>query len=177
MALVALTRTPGRSALAAGALAVGVAGLAVLLAAQASFQQSIGDSVLAGLVTASTRGADFASAVLAVGLGAATVADITYLNLRERAAELAALAATGWGRPELSRLLATESCAVAILGSALGAAVGLIAATYAFGLSGLVVVGAIAAMCTGAAAALLGTGAVLAVTGDRSLALALARDE
>jgi putative ABC transport system permease protein len=177
MALVALTRTPGRAALAAGALAVGVAGLAVILAAEASFRQSIGDSVLAGLVTASTRGADLASAVLAVGLGAATVADITYLNLRERAAELAALAATGWGRRELSRLLAAESLAVALLGSALGAAVGLIAAAYAFGLSVLVVVGAVAAMGTGAAAALLGTAAVLAVTGGRSLAPALARDE
>jgi putative ABC transport system permease protein len=177
MALVALTRTPGRAALAAGALAVGVAGLAVILAAEASFRQSIGDSVLAGLVTASTRGADLASAVLAVGLGAATVADITYLNLRERAAELAALAATGWGRRELSRLLAAESLAVAVLGSALGAVVGLIAAAYAFGLSVLVVVGAVGAMGTGAAAALLGTAAVLAATGGSSLAPALARDE
>jgi putative ABC transport system permease protein len=177
MALVALTRTPGRAALAAGALAVGVAGLAVILAAEASFRQSIGDSVLAGLVTASTRGADLASAVLAVGLGAATVADITYLNLRERAAELAALAATGWGRRELSRLLAAESLAVAVLGSAVGAVVGLIAAAYAFGLSVLVVVGAVGAMGTGAAAALLGTAAVLAATGGSSLAPALARDE
>jgi ABC-type antimicrobial peptide transport system permease subunit len=177
MAFVALTRTPGRSAVAAGALAVGVAGLSVLLAAEASFGQSIGDSVLAGLVTASTRGTDLASAVLAVGLGAASVADVTYLNLRERAAELAALAATGWGRPELSRLLATESCALAILGSALGAAVGLIAAVYAFGLSALVVVGAVGAMAAGAAAALLGTGVVLAFTGGRSLTPALASDE
>jgi putative ABC transport system permease protein len=177
MALVGLTRTPGRAAVAAGALAVGVAGLAVLLAAEASFRQSIGDSVLAGLVTSSSRGADLASAVLAVGLGAASVADVTYLNLRERAAELAALAATGWGRRDLTRLLATESIAVAVLGSALGAAVGLIAASYAFGLSALVVVGALGAMGTGAAAALLGTGAVLAVTGGRSLTPALARDE
>lgn len=177
MALIALTRTPGRSAVATGALAVGVAGLAVLLAAEASFRQSIGDSVLAGLVTASTRGTDLASAVLAVGLGAASVADVTYLNLRERAGELAALAATGWGRAELSRLLATESCALAILGSALGAAVGLIAAAYAFGLSPLVVVGAAGAMAAGAAAALLGTGVVLAFTGGRSLTPALAGDE
>jgi putative ABC transport system permease protein len=177
MALVAVARTPGRGALAATALAVGVAGLSVLLGAEVSFRQSIGDSVLAGLVTASIRGTDLASALLAVALGSASVADITYLNLRERAAELAALAASGWGRAELSRLLFTEACTVTVLGSALGAAVGLVASAYAFGLSALVVVGAVAAMGAGTLAALFGTGAVLAFTGGRSLTAALATDE
>ena len=59
-----------------------MAALAVLLAAQASFDWAIGEnSGLAGLVTATTRGTDLISAVLAVGLGAAAVADVTYLKI------------------------------------------------------------------------------------------------
>jgi putative ABC transport system permease protein len=149
----------------------------VLLAAQVSFVHSIGDSALAGLVTASTRGADLDSALLAVGLGAASVADITYLNLRERAPEFAALAASGWGRAQLGQLLATEALVTALAGSAIGAAAGLLAAADAFGLSAPVVLGAAAAAGTGVLAALAGTGGVLAFTGGRSLTAALAGDE
>jgi putative ABC transport system permease protein len=177
MALAGVLRTPGRCALAGVALAVGVTGLAVLLAAEASFGRSIGDSALAGLVTATTRSSDLASAVLAVCLGAAAVADVTYLNLRERAAELAALAAAGWGRAQLARLVVSEASIVAVIASACGAALGLLAAAYSFGLSGLVVAGVVGAMATGTAAALLGTGTVLAATGIRSLTPALAADE
>jgi len=177
MAITGVARTPGRCALAAAALAAGVAGLAVLLAAQASFVHSIGDSALAGLVTASTRGTDLDSALLAVGLGAASVADITYLNLRERAPELAALAASGWGRAQLGQLLATEALVTAVAGSAIGAAAGLLAAADAFGLSAPVVAGAAAAAGAGVLAALAGTGGVLGFTGGRSLPAALAGDE
>ena len=58
LALTGIVRTPGRSAIAAAGLAVGVAGLTVLLAAHVSFSTSIGDSELAGLVNGSTRGTD-----------------------------------------------------------------------------------------------------------------------
>jgi hypothetical protein len=177
LAVTDVVRTPGRCALAASALAVGVAGLAVLLAAQASFSRSIGDSALAGLVTASTQGTDLVSALLAVGLGAASVADVTYLNLRERAAELAALAASGWGRPQIGRLLVTEAVFTALAGSAVGAAAGLAAAAYTFGLSPLVVAGAAGAAGAGIAAALAGTAAVLIFTSGRPLAPVLAADE
>jgi putative ABC transport system permease protein len=176
LALTAVARTPGRCALAGAALATGVAGLAVLLAAQVSFSGSIGDSALAGLVTASTRGTDLASALLAVGLGAASVADVTYLNLRERAGELAALAATGWGSAQLGRLLGTEALVTAFVGSVTGAAAGLAAAGYAFGMSGLVVVGAVAAAAGGTVVALAGTAGVLAIAARRSLAPVLAAD-
>ena len=177
MACTDVARTPGRCALAALALGTGVVGLAVLLAAETSFAHSIGDSALAGLVTSSTRGTDLASAVLAVGLGAAAVADITYLNLRERAGELAALAACGWGRPQLGRLLLTESLVTAVAGSLLGAVGALLLAGYAFGLSWPVVLGVLAAAAAGVAAGLLGTSGVLVVTGGRSLTAALAVDE
>ena len=43
------------------------------------------------------------------GLSAAGIADVAYLNLRERAGELAALMASGWSRRQVGRLLATGS--------------------------------------------------------------------
>ena len=163
LAMTGLARVPGRSALAATGLGVGVAALTVLLAAQASFGSSIGDSALAGLVTATTRGTDIVSALLAVGLGAATVADVTYLNLRERAGELAALAASGWGRRQVSTLLAIEGVLTAAAGSIVGAAFGLLAAAVAFGLTLPVIAAAVAAALGGTIVALVGTAAILAL--------------
>ena len=177
MALTGLARVPGRCALAAVGLGVGVAALAVLLATQASFNSSIGDSALAGLVTATTRGTDVISALLAVGLGAAAVADVTYLNLRERAGELAALEASGWGRRQIGTLLSVEGLLTALVGAIGGGSVGLIAAAIAFGLSWPVIAGAAAAAAGGTLVALAGTAAVLLFTSDRPLAAVLAADE
>lgn len=177
MALTGVSRTLGRCALAAAALAIGVAGLTVLAAAQASFSEAVGDSALAGLVTASTRGTDLVSALLAVGLGATAVGDVTYLNLRERAGELAALAACGWGRPHLSRLLAVESLVTAVFGSLLGAAAGLALAGDAFGLTAGVVAGGVVAAAIGTGIAMAATIVVLILTRRRSLSAVLAADE
>lgn len=176
LALTGVARVPGRCVLAAAGLAVGVAGLAVLLAAQASFNSSIGESALAGVVTSTTRGTDLVSALLAVGLGAAAVADVTYLNLRERAGEFAALEASGWGRAQIGLLLAAEAFITALLGAVVGAAVGLAAAAAAFGLSWPVIAGAAAAGAGGTVIALAGTVAVLVLTSDRPLAAVLAAD-
>ncbi len=177
LAVTGLARVPGRCALAAVGLGVGVAALAVLLAAQMSFSSSIGDSALAGLVTATTRGTDVISALLAVGLGAAAVADVTYLNLRERAGEFAALEASGWGRRQVGVLLTVEGLLTALVGAIGGGGVGLLAAALAFGLSLPVVAGAAAAAAGGTLVALAGTAAVLLLTSDRPLAAVLAADD
>jgi putative ABC transport system permease protein len=177
LALTGLARVPGRCALAAAGLGVGVAALAVLLAAQASFSTSIGDTALAGLVTATTRGTDVISALLAVGLGAASVADVTYLNLRERAGELAALEASGWGRRQIGVLLTIEGLFTALIGAIGGGAVGLAAAGIAFGLTLPVVGGAAVAAVVGTVVAVAGTAVVLRFTSDRPLAAVLAADE
>ena len=63
--------------------------------------------------------------LLTIALSAGGVADLTYLNLRERAGELAALAASGWGRRQLGRLLTSEAVLTAVTGSVAGAAIGL----------------------------------------------------
>jgi len=118
-----------------------------------------------------------AAVLLTIALSAVGIADVTYLNLRERAAELAALAASGWSRPQLGRLLATESVLTAVLGSVAGGAVGLGIAGYAFGLSGLVVAVTIAAAAGGTAVALIATIAVLIFSTGRPLAAVLAADD
>lgn len=177
LALTEVARRRGRSALVAAGLAVGVVGLSVLLAAHASFATSIGDSELAGLVTSSVRGTDLAAVLLTVGLSAVAVADLTYLNLRERAGELAALSASGWGRLQLARLLATEAVITAMSGAVVGAAGGLAIAATAFGVSLAVVIAAVIAAAGGTAVALAATALVLMFTAGRPLTAVLAMDE
>jgi putative ABC transport system permease protein len=177
LALTEVARRPGRCALAAADLAVGVVGLTVLLAAHASFATSIGDSELAGLVTSSVRGTDLAAVLLTVGLSAVAVADLTYLNLRERAGELAALSASGWGRLQLARLLTTEAVITALSGAAVGAAGGLAIAATAFGVSLTVVAAAVIAAAGGTAVALAATALVLMFTAGQPLTAVLAMDE
>jgi putative ABC transport system permease protein len=154
-----------------------VAGLTVLLAAHVSFATSIGDSELAGLVNGSTRGTDLVSVLLTIALSAAGLADLTYLNLRERAGELAALAASGWGRRQLGRLLTSEAVVTAATGSVVGAAIGLTVAGVAFGLTLPVLATAALAAVGGAAVTLAAVITVLLFTSGRPLAAVLAADE
>jgi len=177
LAITGVVRVPGRSLIGAIGLAVGVAGLTVLLAAHVSFATSIGDSELAGLVNGSTRGTDLVSVLLTIVLSAAGIADVAYLNLRERAAELAALMASGWSRGQVGRLLATEAALTAVTGSVVGAAAGLGLAASAFGLSGRVEAVAAAAAAGGITVAVAATITVLAFTSGRPLAAVLAADE
>src|SRR5580692_8862203 len=177
LAITGIVRAPGRSAVAATGLAVGVAGLTVLLAAHVSFATSIGDSELAGLVTGSTRGTDLVSVLLTIALSAGGVADLTYLNLRERAGELAALAASGWGRRQLGRLLTGEAVVTAGTGSVVGAAIGLTVAGVAFGLTLPVLATAALAAVGGTAVTLAAVITVLLFTSGRPLAAVLAADE
>ena len=177
LAITGIIRTPGRSAVAATGLAVGVAGLTVLLAAHVSFATSIGDSELAGLVNGSARGTDLVSVLLTIALSAAGVADLTYLNLRERASELAALAASGWGRRHLGRLLTSEAVVTSVTGSLAGAAIGLTIAGIAFGLTLPVLATAAIAASGGTAVSLTAVITVLLFTTRRPLAAVLAADE
>ena len=64
-----------------------------------------------------------AATVLLGALGA--VADVLYLNIRDRSAELATLRATGWTAGALARLVAAEGFGIGVLGGLLGAGLGL----------------------------------------------------
>ncbi|MEV0153649.1 FtsX-like permease family protein [Micromonospora sp. NPDC050686] len=133
LALVNVLRTPGRTALGAGALALGVAALTLVGAAAYAFRGAIVGSLLGDTVSLSVRGADTTAAVATVLLGAAAVADVLYLNIRDRAAELAALRAMGWTDAALARLIAYEGFTLGVLGAGTGAALGLAGAAALVG--------------------------------------------
>ena len=99
-------------------------------------------------VSVQVRGTDYAAAAIAALLGAATVADVLYLNIRDRAAEYALLYATGWHDGAVTRLVLTEAAAMAVAGAVGGAAVGLAAyATFAGSLSPAVTLPTVATVC------------------------------
>ncbi|MBY8874093.1 ABC transporter permease [Micromonospora sp. PLK6-60] len=133
LALANLVRTPGRTLLGAGALAIGVAALTLVAAAAYAFRGAIVGSLLGDLVSLSVRGADALAAVATVLLGAAAVADVLYLNIRDRAAELATLRATGWTDAALGRLIGYEGLLLGLLGALTGAGLGLGGAAWLVG--------------------------------------------
>ncbi|MEH0973159.1 FtsX-like permease family protein [Micromonospora sp. CPCC 205546] len=133
LALANLARTPGRTLLGAGALAIGVAALTLVAAAGYAFRGAIVGSLLGDTVSLSVRGADTTAAVATVLLGAAAVADVLYLNIRDRAAELATLRAVGWSDGALGRLIGYEGLALGVLGAVTGAGLGLAGTAWLVG--------------------------------------------
>ena len=133
LALVNLRRAPGRAALAAAALAVGIAALTVLLALNLAFDQGVVGSALGGFVANQVRAVDYLSASLAIVLGAASVADVLYINLRERASEFAVMTAVGWRWRHVARVAVGEGVGIGIVGSFGGAVLGLAIAALILG--------------------------------------------
>lgn len=136
LALTNLRRVPGRALLGAAALAVGVAALVGLVGISASFHGSVSGTVLGDAVVVQVKGSDYAAAVIASILGAATIADVLYVNIRDRAAEYALLHAVGWRDRALARLVLSEAAAMAGAGALVGAACA-VAADTAFTGGGL----------------------------------------
>jgi putative ABC transport system permease protein len=132
LAVVNVLRTPGRSLVGALSLAVGVAALTMLTAVTLAFRGAVVGSLLGNVVAVQVRGADYAAVTATVALGVLAVADVLFLNIRERAAELAAIRAFGWPESALGRLVVTEGAAIGLAGSLAGAAAGLaVAAEFA----------------------------------------------
>ncbi|MER7439700.1 FtsX-like permease family protein [Micromonospora avicenniae] len=148
LAVTNLLRTPGRTLLGVGALAIGVAALTLVAAATYAFRGTIVGSLLGDVVSLRVRDADMAAAAATVLLGAAAVADVLYLNIRDRAAELATLRAVGWTDAALARLVGYEGLALGVTGAVTGAAVGLGGAACMIGAlpAELVLVAALVAM-------------------------------
>lgn len=70
------------------------------------------------------RGLDFVSVGLVIVLAGLSLADVLYLNLRERAAELATLRTLGWRDRHLATVIGLEALWLGAGGSLLGAAAG-----------------------------------------------------
>ncbi|MGH9210476.1 MAG: FtsX-like permease family protein [Acidimicrobiales bacterium] len=128
LALTNLLRVPGRTLLGALSLAIGVGALTMVLAATFAFQEVLVGSLLGEAISVEVRGVDYVAVGTVLVLGAFAVGDVLYLNVRERAAEFAALQATGWTGRHLAALVIWEGLLVGLLGSVVGAGVALVAA-------------------------------------------------
>ena len=79
------------------------------------------------------RGVDYLAAGATIGLGVLAVSDVVFLNIRERAAELATIRSFGWRDGLLGRLVVTEGAIIGVAGSLAGAGLGLGAAAWLAG--------------------------------------------
>ncbi|HUB41599.1 MAG TPA: FtsX-like permease family protein [Streptosporangiaceae bacterium] len=128
LAAMNVLRTPGRSLVGAISLAVGVTALTVLAALTFAFRGVLVGSLLGNAVAVQVRGVDYVAVAATVALGVLAVADVVFLNIRERGAELATIRAFGWPESALSRLVITEGTLIGLTGSLAGAVLGLAAA-------------------------------------------------
>lgn len=126
LALANLWRVPGRTALGVVALALGIGALTMLVALAATFHDDVVGTLLGDEIAMRVRTVDVLAAAAAVGLGVLVVADVLYINVRERSAELAALWASGWSNRALLRLVGYEGLGIGVLGAVLGAGAGLL---------------------------------------------------
>ncbi len=131
LAIANVLRTPGRALIGAFSLAVGVTALTILAAVTLAFRGVIVGSLLGNAVAVQVRGVDYVAAIATIALGVLAVADVVFLNVRERATEFAAIRAFGWRESTLSRLVVTEGAIIGLAGALAGAAIGL-AATVKF---------------------------------------------
>jgi putative ABC transport system permease protein len=155
LALLNVARTPGRTLIGVASLAIGVAALTMLTAVTVAFRGQIAGSLLGNAVTVQVRGVDYAAAGATAALGALAVADVVFLNIRERAAELATMRTFGWREGVLTRLVTTEGAVIGVIGSLVGAGLGLAGAAW--------FAGELPARLLAIAAAAVAAGAVITV--------------
>jgi putative ABC transport system permease protein len=130
LAVLNVTRTPGRTLVGVVSLAVGVAALTLLAAVTFAFRGVIVGSLLGDAVAVQVRSVDYIAAAATIILGVLGVADVVFLNITERGAELATIRSFGWRDSTLARLVITEGAIIGITGSLLGAGLGLAAAGW-----------------------------------------------
>jgi putative ABC transport system permease protein len=134
MAVANTLAVPGRSVLGALGLAVGILALTMLLAVTLAFRGAVVGSVLGDAVSVQVRTIDYVSVAITLALGILGLADVLYLNVRDRGAELASLRATGWPEHALNRMIALEGLVTGTIGGLAGACVGLLGAHWFTGL-------------------------------------------
>lgn len=127
LAYLNLRAEPVRTALGMTAVGVGAAGLTLLLAITVAFRGSVVGSLLGDAVSLQARRVDYLAVLITLLLAAIAVADISYLNMRERRDDLALLRAVGWTAGRLGQLIVSEGALIGLGGSAAGAGLGLAA--------------------------------------------------
>jgi putative ABC transport system permease protein len=133
MAFGSVIRTPQRTFIGALSLAVGVTALTVLLTIVVGFKGSVVGSVLGDAVSVQVRTVDLVAVGTVIALSAITICDVLYLNIRERAAELAVLRAVGWSDWHVAALVCLEALWLGVLGAVVGVVFGLAAGSVLTG--------------------------------------------
>jgi putative ABC transport system permease protein len=124
LAVANVSRSPGRTLAGALSLAVGIAALSVLIAVTTAFRGVVVGTLLGSAIGLQVRAIDYVAAAATVALGVLAVGDVVFLNIKERAAELATIRSFGWPESALVRLVVTEGVLIGIAGSLTGAAAG-----------------------------------------------------
>ena len=148
LALSNVRRMPARTLAGAAGLFLGSAALTLLVAINQAFQGRLVGTLLGEVVSAQVRGLDFLVVTVIVALAALSLADVLYLNLRERAAEFVTLKTVGWSDRHLTTVIAVEAVALALVGAVPGAAAG--------GALGLLLGASLPAVALGVGASILG---------------------
>jgi putative ABC transport system permease protein len=160
LAVLNVLRTPGRTMIGVVSLAIGIAALTLLTGVTVAFRGQIVGTLLGNAIAVQVRGVDYIAAGATVALGVLAVADVVFLNITERSAELATIRAFGWRDTLLARLVITEGALIGITGSLIGAGLGLGAAGWLAGqlparLVAIAAAAVVAGIIATAAAALL----------------------
>jgi hypothetical protein len=117
LAAINVRRVPARSAAASVGLFIASAALTLLLAINQAFQGHVVGTLLGDAVSVEVRGLDFLVVGVIVLLATLSLADVLYLNLRERAAEFVTLRTVGWSDRYLVQVVATEAAILGLLGT------------------------------------------------------------
>jgi putative ABC transport system permease protein len=149
LAFVNLRRMPGRALLGSLGLAVGAAALTFLIAVERAFSGVLAGTVLGDAISVQIRGFDYLAVGLVIGLATLSVADVLYLNLRERQAELVTLRTLGWQQRHLVQVVLAEALTLGLSAAALGSLAGV-------AIGWLVLAAPFVPVCEGAAAAMVG---------------------
>jgi putative ABC transport system permease protein len=124
LALTNMLRTPARTMVAGTGLLVATAALTVVASVEWAFRGTLAGTLLGSAISIEITGADLACLAITLILASFAVADVVYLNLRERAPELVTLRTLGWSRAEVMRVVALEAAAVGLFAGVLGGAIG-----------------------------------------------------
>lgn len=148
-------RVPVRTLLGAAVFAVATGAVTLLGSIATVFHGQVSGTLLGDAVTVQVRTADVVAAFAMVVLSVVTVADILYLNVRDRMAELAVLSATGWTDAAIGRLIAVEAAVIGLIGSVCGVSTAAVATLALVGGQSLIGVLAVSVL-------LIATGPMLA---------------
>jgi putative ABC transport system permease protein len=155
LAFVNLRRLPVRTMLGSTGLAIGVAALTVLVGIERAFQGTLVGTLLGNTISLQVRGADFVAIALTLVLAGVSVADVLYLNLRERAPEIVTLRTSGWSEAQLAAVVSLEAFGLGMIGGLGGGGVGFVAGWLLLSLPGWPLLAA------ASLSALIGIGAAL----------------